>query len=127
MTMIDTATMTDPATDPAAPPTPDLAARPPDQFREPARVARGAEFLDGHFPGWTRRIRLARLRIGSCFDCVLGQMFGAYDEAKTRVIGPMLPGGTDVEEWVYEHGFVGGTASLKAAWVREITGRRQRK
>lgn len=99
-------------------------ASPAPRFREPDRVARGAGFLDGHFPGWTRRVTLARLRIGHNTDCLLGQLFGAYDEAKTRTLAPMLPGNTDMDVWAYEHGFIGGTVHLRQAWVTEVNARR---
>lgn len=38
-------------------------------------VARGIALLDEKQPGWFNRIDLEELNLGSCFKCVLGQLF----------------------------------------------------
>lgn len=40
-----------------------------------ARVARGAAHLDTVRPGWEKLIDVGTLSIGSCVDCILGQIF----------------------------------------------------
>jgi hypothetical protein len=42
------------------------------------RVKRGAALLDEKRPGWAREIALDRLAMNSCFNCVLGQVYGSY-------------------------------------------------
>lgn len=42
------------------------------------RVAKGAQLLDQHRPGWRDSIKPQTLNIDSCRDCVLGQVFGSY-------------------------------------------------
>lgn len=44
-------------------------------------VAAGAAWLDERVPGWWQRINLDALRMKSCEWCVLGQVFGHFDEA----------------------------------------------
>lgn len=39
------------------------------------RVQRGAELLDKTAPGWERLVSITELDLGSCFHCVLGQLF----------------------------------------------------
>jgi hypothetical protein len=41
-------------------------------------VRRGAELLDERRPGWDQEINLANLKISSCRNCVLGQLYGDY-------------------------------------------------
>jgi hypothetical protein len=41
-------------------------------------VARGAALLDQKIPGWEHQINVASLDIGSCNDCIIGQLFGGY-------------------------------------------------
>ena len=45
------------------------------------RVARGAAFLDARHPGWAARIDLDWLDLSMCDRCVLGQLFGDFNEA----------------------------------------------
>lgn len=46
------------------------------------RVAAGAAWLDEHEPGWIKRIDIGVLDISSCANCVLGQVFGDFDDAR---------------------------------------------
>jgi hypothetical protein len=39
------------------------------------RVARGAAWLDKHYPNWWKTIDLGTLNVASCTRCVLGQVF----------------------------------------------------
>lgn len=40
-----------------------------------ARVARGAAWLDEHYPTWWKAIDLSTLAVSSCHLCVLGQVY----------------------------------------------------
>lgn len=50
-----------------------------------ARVSRAAKFLDENSPGWAYKIRLRELDIESCENCILGQLFGDYDEGMDKL------------------------------------------
>lgn len=47
----------------------------------PPNVKRGAAFLDEHLPNWRRVVDRERLDLGSSCDCLLGQMFGSFEDA----------------------------------------------
>lgn len=42
------------------------------------RVKAGAALLDDKRPGWWREIAVNRLSMGSCTNCILGQIYGHY-------------------------------------------------
>lgn len=53
---------------------------------ERARVAKGAAFLDQHADeGWRDQINLRKLDLANGGRCVLGQLYGSYDAAWTRL------------------------------------------
>lgn len=101
-----------------------------------ARVAKGAALLDGAVPGWYLRIDLTTLDLGSCGECVLGQLFeGDYDHGVFELREPMalnVPFEPFSRPEV-EHGFllplarlnVEGYDDLAAEWARVITARRE--
>ena len=62
----------------------------------PARVARGASWLDAKSPGWERKIDLGTLDISSPTQCVCGQTIG-WDKA--------LPLALDSTMGTVDHGF----------------------
>lgn len=43
------------------------------------RVERGAAWLDEHEPGWELKIDLGELNLASCYKCILGQVYGRYE------------------------------------------------
>lgn len=45
------------------------------------RVEAGAAWLDHNKPGWWHTINLDRLDIESGCNCILGQVYGGYDES----------------------------------------------
>ena len=45
------------------------------------RVQAGAEYLDEIRPGWEEEVNTDHLQLNNCLDCVLGQLFGDFDEA----------------------------------------------
>jgi len=86
------------------------------------RVKKGMEFLDINVPGWRSQISIERLDMGSCEDCILGQLFGHYWAAPwpRDNMSPDKP-------WDYTeasaYGFAGGLSGydvLTEAWVREL-------
>jgi hypothetical protein len=100
-------------------------------------VTRGALLLDELVPGWERRITKKLLMSSPC-SCILGQLYGGYDQGKRRVFGEMMPSWMTSEESV-NHGFdvspnhlVGGPDMydryhlLEYAWIAEITQRKER-
>lgn len=49
----------------------------------------GARELDRLMPGWFRQIDVSRLRIESCHDCLIGQLYGSYSAiAALQLDGP---------------------------------------
>lgn len=45
-----------------------------------ARVGCGVELLDREAPGWWERVELGALELTSCTGCVMGQLFGHYEQ-----------------------------------------------
>jgi hypothetical protein len=80
----------------------------------------GAEFLDEHFgdESWREDISVERLAMGSCFECVLGQLFGSYAEGASA-IGPHPEASFDYQK-VDMH-------TLTMAWIELLTGERFQK
>ena len=89
-----------------------------------AVASNGARLLDAHAPGWFDNVSAEDLRLASTCDCVLGQLFGEYMEAR------ILLGITAVEAANY--GFTIPIpfnrepywAELTASWRREIDRRK---
>lgn len=44
-------------------------------------VNQGAKLLDSKTPNWDQNIDLARLNLNSCMSCVLGQIYGDWQDA----------------------------------------------
>ena len=94
-----------------------------------AAVKRGADVLDKQMPDWLHRVDLDRLDLGSCVQCVLGQLSGRHDfAAYESVLRELAPEDENEEDWAERHGF--DTSSLDydyeeltTAWKQYITGR----
>jgi hypothetical protein len=91
---------------------------------DPTPAAYGAALLDRVNPGWHERINLADLDMSSACQCVLGQLYGWYEDGMTAI-------GLDGETQL-THGFAGDPASnqfsekywrLDEQWVREVAHR----
>lgn len=66
----------------------------PDEVRH--RVGQGALLLDHRYGStWFTKIDILTLDIGSCFKCILGQLFGEYDLALRRLNSEDLEEGFD--------------------------------
>lgn len=93
-------------------------------------AAKGAALLDEEAPGWAERIDLPTLDLGSCWTCVLGQIFAGPN---SHPGGPYFTGlhqlGLDTKEAATEHGFAAlyldEDAALGEAWTAEILRRVQ--
>lgn len=54
--------------------------------RTPAeRVATGVAFLNEVLPGWEKKIVLESLDINYCEECILGQLFGDFDDGRDQL------------------------------------------
>jgi len=51
------------------------------------RIERGAALLDELRPGWDKTIDVDRLDLGNCERCILGQLYGGYDQALQMLDG----------------------------------------
>lgn len=96
------------------------------QQRENAQ--RGAAWLDQLQPGWAARINPERLKMQSCLDCILGQIFGNYNEGLILAGFPLSPitlrHPKGADDWAFHHGFLGddwNRGHLTDAWKHEIT------
>jgi hypothetical protein len=49
------------------------------------RVREGVRLLDEQNPGWDSRIDLARLDMRQCGNCILGQLYGEYDQGLNKL------------------------------------------
>lgn len=84
------------------------------------RAARGAAWLDQEMPGWANRIDTETLWLGSCTQCVLGQLYGHIDKCPHTE-----------EQWEDDNGFnlpleeADSWAELNDAWLHEIQKRRE--
>jgi hypothetical protein len=89
------------------------------------RVAKGTALLDEKLPGWWRAINLVRLELNDCQDCLLGQLFGDYDDGLPEL---GLSDRAAAESGFAEPGFLlerTDYPSLGAEWVRVILARRE--
>lgn len=91
-----------------------------------ARVAAGAAYLDEVRPGWHDAVNVERLSMDHPEDCVIGQVFGDYDDyVNAQGIGRDLAEGLglfsqyqgDTADWLNSY------AILTDLWREVITGR----
>lgn len=86
------------------------------------RVALGAAWLDELWPGWVYQIDLRHLDVGSCLDCVLGQLFGDYNDAPESATSVAASHGFDRMDVATVNNE--SYAALTAAWHNLIVARR---
>jgi hypothetical protein len=53
------------------------------------RITKGAALLDRVWPGWADKIATDRLAMHTCHECILGQLYGDYQEGWFRVLEPL--------------------------------------
>jgi hypothetical protein len=107
-----------------------------------AEIERGIAWLDEVNPDWRDKINLGTLALSSLDHCVLGQVFGSYEEG-IRIAFPNLVNtrpftGSYAEaaaraesyQWAARHGFgwahgyPGGFGSLTEGWKSRLSQRR---
>lgn len=84
------------------------------------RVARGARLLDAEVPSWAGQINKGNLYLGSCVNCIFGQIYGHYASGLSRLCDQS-------ESEAITHGFQADQVSeyplLTTAWLAEIRAR----
>ena len=87
------------------------------------RVQAGAKLLDEQHPGWHNKIDIATLNIGSCFRCILGQLYGEFSEGASKLClyhSEQFGFCLSSNEPPYRY------KSLRERWVEEIRERREK-
>ena len=94
------------------------------------RVQKGIELLDKEIgSSWIDKVDLGLLDLGSCTECVLGQLFGRYMEGCTQlglrfmeeIVSPGGEYGFDITEAQYDATHVDGLFKiLNDEWVARI-------
>lgn len=81
-------------------------------------VARGAALLDEKVPGWYTRVNVETLKMESCVQCMLGQLFGHNVETAlgTEMYG--LPIDPTVEDWLSVR-MAGGHRNMTPEQIRD--------
>ena len=90
-------------------------------------IARGMNLLEQKEPQWIERINVERLDINSYFDCVLGQVFGEFDEGVIK-LELDLAGTANKTATSWSHGFrpilLEDGQRLTNLWVETINAKR---
>lgn len=82
-----------------------------------ARVAKGVKLLNRKVPGWRKKIKVKKLRMEDCWQCILGQLFGYAGDG-----GDALK----IKGW-HEYGFDSDFIKkvnfkmLQSAWLEVLT------
>jgi len=99
----------------------------PDTLPISSRPALGARWLDEHKPGWYRQIDLRILDIGDDSSCVLAQLiFGCCFGCRVFQLGLNKESAVALGFVIFDVGDMHEAyAVLTAAWVAEITARRE--
>ena len=95
-------------------------------IRHDVAIARGLALLDEKVgPGWEQRIDLEKLRLSSCKQCVVGQLFDEYDKG-ADILGFELGSryGFDVGMVHAPQTVWSEYQALTRAWKRAIRARR---
>ena len=87
---------------------------------------RGALFLDERCPNWFSKIDIKTLDLGSCEQCVLGQLFGSYADGLAMLYSDS--GVRDDAEFGFATDEIDGDEypRLSTAWKLEIKYRLRR-
>lgn len=75
------------------------------------QINAGIKLLDSTTPGWREKIDLDQLDLGSCSVCVLGQVFGDYDEGIDQL---------GVSGYDYGFNTMSNMPALTAAWKEAL-------
>lgn len=95
-------------------------------------VQRGALYLDEKRPGWAADINIEFLSMSDCQTCILGQLWGHYEDAGHILLPPNEAlDDTQLAEqrrqFMLDHGFTSLTgvtfSVLQRYWVIEVSNR----
>ena len=89
-----------------------------------ARVERGAAWLDAQAPGWESKVDVGRLVMNNCSRCIIGQVFGHFEEFVNLHSEGRVRRGWEAEEFGFDvddqfpsaHGYV-SYELLTEAWT----------
>ena len=89
-----------------------------------ARVERGAAWLDAEAPGWESKVDVGRLVMNNCSRCIIGQVFGHFEEFLDRLSPDRVRRHWEAEEFGFDvddhypsdHGYVSYDL-LTEAWT----------
>lgn len=87
-------------------------------------VQAGANLLDSHDPEWFEKVNIDTLHMGSCIDCVLGQLYEGYCEGLNKINVNAFESSPED----YQYGFDDPKrryAELTNEWIKEIQKRQQ--
>lgn len=94
----------------------------------------GAEYLDTHYSDWRDKVDEQRLSMASGTHCILGQVFGDYEDGIRRIFAERVESEGDPGDWdvgkssmAREFGFIDNGAcylALDYAWQDELRKRR---
>lgn len=87
------------------------------------RVGRGMKLLDSELPTWRADILLDKLDMHECDRCVLGQLFGTFDDGVDSLgLDPaeVVDHGFDVDDDRYPPRLAPGYKLLREEWRRAI-------
>lgn len=86
------------------------------------RVAAGAALLDRERPGWWEEVDTERLRMASCWRCILGQLCGYFYDGVRQLFGD------EGRQLSLDHGFYEPYRihDLDRLWLAAIAERRAR-
>jgi hypothetical protein len=87
------------------------------------RIERGAALLDEHAPVWPTKINLDTLNLSDCTYCVLGQVYGDYEDGLRALDGEAE---TSPERFGFEARGDEEYASLTAKWILYLARRLRR-
>jgi hypothetical protein len=85
-----------------------------------ANIERGMQFLDARISNWTDAIDIDNLRLSSCTNCILGQLFKDFSVGVEHLHIPFNPGSLGFN-------IVSGTtyADLTKTWKEAIKKRKE--
>lgn len=92
------------------------------------RAAAGADVLDSMYPDWYCKVELDTLSMSSCTRCILGQLWGSYDQGLEHVYKYLRK----IEGIPSAFGFDAAHANpvhwglLNHAWGKEVQARREK-
>jgi hypothetical protein len=92
----------------------------------------GKQYLDENFPDWRDQVNASRLDMSSGTQCILGQVFGEYDDGirliyqhEMEKLGEEIDPIMGNSDWARNHGFIDNGATYQAldeVWLLALEG-----